>query len=104
MDPEDYAAFLADQKDNGTRSTQARFSAARVPIVFNNEHPTSALRGKSFLPFTFPLSQGEGGSFMTILYLDFKDLPVQLKRRLRSASRSISVHPEPELVAGAAVI
>ena len=39
---------------------------------------------------------------MTILYLDFKDLPVQLKKRLRSASRSISVHPEPELVAGAA--
>ena len=102
MDPQDYAVFLADQRDNGTRSTQGRFSAARVPIVFNNEHPTPALRGKSFLPFTFPLSQGGGGSFMTILYLDFKDLPVQLKKRLRSASRSISVHPEPELVAGAA--
>jgi len=104
MDPEDYAVFLADQRDNGTRSTQGRFSAARVPIVFNNEHPTPALRGKSFLPFTFPLSQEGGGSFMTILYLDFKDLPVQLKKRLRSASRSISVHSEPELVAGAAVI
>ena len=101
MDPHDYAAFLADQKNNGTHFAKGRLSAARVPIVFNNEHPTPALRGKSFLPFTLHLGQGGGGSFMTILYLDLKDLPMQLKKRLGSASRSISVHPEPELVVGA---
>ena len=100
MDPDDYAAFLADQKNNGTGSAEGKLSAARVPIVFNNEHPTPALRGKSFLPFTLHLSQG-GGSFTTILYLDLKDLPMQLEKRLRSASRSISVRPEPELVVGA---
>jgi TIR domain len=79
MDPDDYAAFLADQKNNGTRFGKGGLSAARVPIVFNNEHPTPALRGKSFLPFTLHLSQGPGGSFTTILYLDLKDLPMQLK-------------------------
>jgi hypothetical protein len=73
-----------------------------VPIVFNNQHPTPALRGKSFLPFTLHLSQEGEGSFTTILYLDLKDLPMQLEKRLRSASRSISVRPEPEFVVGTA--
>ena len=104
MNPDDYEAFVADQRTNGARFAKGRLSAARIPVVFNNEHPTPALRGKSFLPFTLHLSQGAGGSFMTILYLDLKELPSQLKRQLRPAGRAIAARPRPELVAKTAVM
>jgi hypothetical protein len=104
MHPNDFAAFMDDQKTNGARFAEGRLAAARVPILFNDEHPKSALRGKSFLPFTLHMSQGAGGAFMTILYLDLKALPSQLKKQLRPASRGLAGNPRPALVAKTTVM
>ena len=104
MNPDDFAAFVADQRMNGSRFANGKLPAARVPIVFNDNHPDSAFHGKRFLPFTLHLSTREGGSFMTILYLNLKELPSQLKKHLRSAGRGISARPQPALVAKTAVM
>lgn len=103
MNPDDFDAFVADQKTNGKLFTEGRLSSARVPIVFNDRHPTPALHGRSFLPFTLHLSHGAGGSFMTILYLDLKELPSQLKKPLRSPGRPTPSRSQPEAVVGVAV-
>jgi TIR domain len=84
VDPDDFEKFVTDQKSNAERFAKGMLSSARVPIVFNDRHPNPDLHGKKFLPFGLHLSQGGGGSFMTILYLDLKELPPQLIRQLRS--------------------
>ena len=105
MDPNDFEAFLADQRSNGERFAMGMLSTARVPIVFNDTHPNSAFHGKRFLPFTLHLSQGGSGSFMTILYLDLKELlPQPPKKRRRSPVRPAPSRSQPELVAKTAVL
>ena len=104
MDPKDFEAFLADQKSNGERFAMGMLSTARVPIVFNDTHPNSALHGKRFLPFTLHSSQGGGGSFMTILYLDLKELPQRGKKRPRSPVRSTPSMLQADLVTKTAVM
>ena len=104
MDPKDFEAFVADQKSNGERFAMGMLSTARVPIVFNDTHPNSALHGKRFLPFTLHLSQAGSGSFMTILYLDLKELPQPAKKRPRSPDRPAPSKSQPELVAKTAVM
>jgi hypothetical protein len=104
MDPKDFEAFLADQKSNGERFAMGMLSTARVPIVFNDTHPNSALHGKRFLPFTLHSSQGGSGSFMTILYLDLKELPQRGKKRPRSPVRSTPSMLQADLVTKTAVM
>lgn len=98
MDPDDFKSFVADQTANGELFAEGVLSAANVPIVFNNKHPKADLRGKSFLPVALHLSRRGGDSFMTILYLDLKGIPQQLKKRLPSQSRNVPYPSRPELL------
>lgn len=50
MDEDDYLEFLKDQKRLFSDLDQGYPLKARVPVIFNNEHPHLEYRGRAFLP------------------------------------------------------
>jgi hypothetical protein len=67
-------------------------SSTRVPVVFNDKHPSPDLHGKQFLPLTLNFSQGPEGAFMTTLYLDLKELPK--RTRMPKLASNIRLRPK----------
>lgn len=86
MNPEDYRAFIEDQQILLTHCLSKDIKHdemfARIPILFNHEHPHDSYRGKTFLPIIVFIKEEKYGitiqDWLTILYLDIDKLPREL--------------------------
>lgn len=79
MEPEDYQAFVNDQNCVMNNYQEGRDAFAKVPIKFNNNHPSNSYNNKTFLPIIVGLAgqQASGdrrSEYLTVLYLDVEQI------------------------------
>ena len=80
MNPNDYKAFEQDQLRVIGQYFRHEPAIARVPVVFNNEHPHTQFKNGAFIPVIVTLGEdkagSEGGSrrLIQIAYFDLEEI------------------------------